>query len=127
MNLYRVGSGGYKYFGAAKDLPGVRELFQTDVPNAPRRDKLDVYRNINYEYYGMRDEENQDMLDEEAAYEKKVYERNLERWIDENKDYIKDRLKKVANPTRQQILALVDDETYDEFRKKHQTSILCIW
>jgi hypothetical protein len=74
----------------------------------------------------MRDEENQDMVDEEAAYEKKVYERNLERWIDENKDYIKDKLKKVANPTRQQILALVDDETYDEFRRKHQTSILCI-
>lgn len=116
------GSGGYKYFGAAKDLPGVRELFQTDVPNAPRRDKMDVYRNINYEYYGMRDEENQDMLDEEAAYEKKVFERNLERWIDENKDYIKDRLKKVANPTRQQILDLVDDETYEEFRKKHQTN-----
>jgi pre-mRNA-splicing factor ISY1 len=30
------GSGGYKYFGAAKDLPGVRELFQRTVPNAPR-------------------------------------------------------------------------------------------
>ena len=26
------GSGGYFYFGAAKDLPGVRELFQKEVP-----------------------------------------------------------------------------------------------
>merc|ERR1712008_467427 len=29
---------GYKYFGAAKDLPGVRELFETEhIPEAPRK------------------------------------------------------------------------------------------
>jgi pre-mRNA-splicing factor ISY1 len=26
------GNGGYKYFGAARDLPGVRELFQKERP-----------------------------------------------------------------------------------------------
>lgn len=29
-------AGGYKYFGAAKNLPGVRELFQKEV-QAPRK------------------------------------------------------------------------------------------
>lgn len=114
------GSGGYKYFGAAKDLPGVRELFQTDVPNAPRKNRADLYKNINYEYYGLRDEENQDMLEEEAAYEKRKYEETLESWIDENAEYIKERLKG-AKATKQQILDLVDDETYEEFKQKHQT------
>jgi len=28
---------GYKYFGAAKDLPGVRELFQKTKPEAPQK------------------------------------------------------------------------------------------
>lgn len=99
----------------------MRELFAADVPNAPRRHREDIYRNINYEYYGFRDEENLDMLEEEAAYEKKIFEGALEDWIDENKDYIKKKLEKVANPTKQQILALVDDETYEEFKAKHQT------
>lgn len=31
------GSYGYKYFGAARELPGVRELFQTDAPPPPRK------------------------------------------------------------------------------------------
>jgi len=116
------GSGGYKYFGAAKDLPGVRELFQADVPNAPKKSRADLYKNINYEYYGLRDDENTEMLKEEAEYEKKLYEKTLENWIDENTEFIKEKLKKVANPTRQQILDLVDDESYDEFKKKHQTT-----
>jgi len=81
-----------------------------------------LYKNINYEYYGLRDEENQEMLEEEAAYEKKMFDRTLEKWIDENADYIKDRLKNVTNPTKQQILDLVDDENYEEFKSKHQTS-----
>ena len=36
---------GYKYFGAAKDLPGVRELFETEiVPDAPRKTRQDSQR-----------------------------------------------------------------------------------
>jgi len=31
------GSKGYKYFGAARDLPGVRELFKKEVPLPPRK------------------------------------------------------------------------------------------
>ncbi len=31
------GSGGYFYFGAAKDLPGVRELFQKQAPAPPKK------------------------------------------------------------------------------------------
>ena len=37
------GSGGYKYFGAAKELPGVRELFQAEAPEPPRRTRGDMY------------------------------------------------------------------------------------
>lgn len=51
------GFGGYKYWGAAKDLPGVRELFAKEVPNAPKKSRTDMYKNINFEYYGFKDDE----------------------------------------------------------------------
>lgn len=64
------GSGGYKYWGAAKDLPGVRELFAKDVPNAPKKSRLDLYKNINFQYYGLKDEEDGTLLvDEKKAEE----------------------------------------------------------
>lgn len=34
--------GGYKYFGAAKNLPGVRELFQKEVEAPRKRTRYDV-------------------------------------------------------------------------------------
>lgn len=64
------GSGGYKYWGAAKDLPGVRELFAKDVPNPPKKSRLDLYKNINFQYYGLKDEEDGTLLvDEKKAEE----------------------------------------------------------
>ena len=33
------GNRGYKYFGAARDLPGVRELFESDAPKEVRTQK----------------------------------------------------------------------------------------
>ena len=34
------GSRGYKYFGAARDLPGVRELFDAAPAEAPKKTRL---------------------------------------------------------------------------------------
>jgi pre-mRNA-splicing factor ISY1 len=52
FNLYLLGSGGYKYFGAAKDLPKVRELFEKEIPSAPKKSRTELYKRINYQYYG---------------------------------------------------------------------------
>lgn len=46
------GGGGYKYFGAAKELPGVRELFQAEAPLPPRRTRAAMYKHITPDYYG---------------------------------------------------------------------------
>jgi len=66
----KIGSGGYKYWGAAKDLPGVRELFAKEVPNAPRKSRNEYYRHINFEYYGFRDEEDENLLKNEKEAER---------------------------------------------------------
>ena len=46
-------SGGYKYWGAAKNLPGIRELFINKPKEIVKKNYIDMYRGINLEYYGL--------------------------------------------------------------------------
>ncbi|KAL5131792.1 Exocyst complex component SEC3A [Glycine soja] len=48
---------GYRYFGAAKKLPGVKELFKKPPELRRRRTRYDIYKRIDASYYGYRDEE----------------------------------------------------------------------
>ena len=61
------GKGGYRYFGAAKDLPGVKELFEKRVQNLQSRKRGDILQHITPDYYGWRDEEDGVLLELEAA------------------------------------------------------------
>lgn len=65
------GNRGYKYFGAAKDLPGVRELFEHEPPPPPRRTRAELMKNIDADYYGYMDEEDGLLLTMETKKEKK--------------------------------------------------------
>ena len=87
------GSGGYKYFGAAKDLPGVRELFQKEVPQAPSKNRVDLYKIITYDYYGNLENENDFMVDEERAWEEKYKQEELNKWIESNSQMLKKKFK----------------------------------
>jgi len=64
-----LGSGGYRYFGAAKDLPGVRELFEKQQQSKQsKRNRAELYRRITPDYYGWREEEDGVLLEVEAEY-----------------------------------------------------------
>ena len=65
------GSGGYRYFGAAKELPGVRELFARHAAKISKRKRGDIYKYIAPDYYGLRDEEDGVILELEEEYAKK--------------------------------------------------------
>merc|ERR1712176_1492865 len=76
---------GYKYFGAAKDLPGVRELFETEiVPEAPRKTRKQLFKNIQPDYYGWRDEEDGMLLLAESEAEIDAVAKEVARWTAEN-------------------------------------------
>ena len=45
----------YRYYGAAKNLPGVKELFQKPEKRTVRRTRAQMYRNIDMDYYCIRD------------------------------------------------------------------------
>ena len=56
------GGGGYRYFGAARDLPGVKELFEAPPPQKKRRTRGDMMRNVTPDYYGFRDDDDGGVL-----------------------------------------------------------------
>lgn len=63
---------GYKYFGAAKDLPGVRELFEPDPPKAIKKTRAEYMRYVDAHYFGYMDEEDGQVLPLELEAEKKA-------------------------------------------------------
>ncbi|XP_059315965.1 uncharacterized protein LOC132066768 [Lycium ferocissimum] len=48
---------GYRYFGAAKKLPGVKELFDKPTESRKRRTRCEIYKRIDDSYYGYRDDD----------------------------------------------------------------------
>ena len=66
VGLGLKGSGGYRYFGAAKDLPGVKELFAKHAAKMTKRKRGDIYKYITPDYYGLRDEEDGVLLELES-------------------------------------------------------------
>ncbi|PAV88772.1 hypothetical protein WR25_17302 isoform K [Diploscapter pachys] len=62
---------GYKYFGAAKDLPGVRELFKkSDEAEVLRKARAELMKHVDAGYYGYIDEDNRKMIEAEQEQEK---------------------------------------------------------
>ena len=56
----------YRYFGRARDLPGVKELFQAPVPDSSAlKSRGEMYKAVDADYYGYRDEDDGKLI----AYE----------------------------------------------------------
>eukprot|EP01059_Diplonema_ambulator_P028339 TRINITY_DN47115_c0_g1_i1.p1 TRINITY_DN47115_c0_g1~~TRINITY_DN47115_c0_g1_i1.p1 ORF type:complete len:279 (+),score=82.15 TRINITY_DN47115_c0_g1_i1:34-870(+) len=69
--LRAQGSGGYMYFGAAKNLPGVKELFEVEAQGPAKRSRAELYKSITPDYYGYRDD-NDGLLNAEKRAETKM-------------------------------------------------------
>ncbi|XP_058742841.1 uncharacterized protein LOC131615701 [Vicia villosa] len=72
---------GYRYFGAAKKLPGVRELFEKPPELRKRRTRYDIYKRINAAYYGYRDEEDGILKSLEEPAEEAMRREAKEEWL----------------------------------------------
>lgn len=66
------GTKNYKYFGAARDLPGVRELFTKPEKEPPRKTKAELLKYVDCDYFGYRDEDDGVIVPLEAVAEEKA-------------------------------------------------------
>ena len=68
----------HRYFGRARELPGVKELFEAAKPKAtekPLEGRIDLRKQVDASYYGYNlDEEDGTLLKYEAAKEKEAFE-----------------------------------------------------
>ncbi|KAG9252505.1 Isy1-like splicing factor [Emericellopsis atlantica] len=76
------GGKGYKYFGRARELPGVKELFEAAMSKhkeKPLEESKDLRRLVDAAYYGYApDEEDDDLLKYEAEKERQMVTHLLE-------------------------------------------------
>lgn len=71
-----------RYFGAARELPGVKELFEERKRYAEegegrphKRHKADIYRNIDASYYGFKTEHDSELEQQEQEASEKARQR----------------------------------------------------
>ena len=74
------GSRGYKYFGAARELPGVRELFENEAPAPPKKTRAELMRDIDASYYGFRDDDDGKLIPLEVKAETAAIEASVRKW-----------------------------------------------
>ena len=72
--------GMYRYYGAAKNLPGVKELFEKPEKRTVRRTRHQMYKNIDMDYYGMRDDDDGVLVKLEAAATEKARAEAVAEW-----------------------------------------------
>ncbi|KAK7076561.1 NineTeen Complex (NTC) component [Halocaridina rubra] len=100
------GNRGYMYFGAAKDLPGVRELFEQEPPPPPRKTRGELMKDIDADYYGYRDDDDGVLVPLEKVAEKKAIK-------DAIKLYTNKKLKS-ATDAEEESEEVCRDNKYDE-------------
>uniref|UniRef100_H2ZCK9 Pre-mRNA-splicing factor ISY1 homolog n=1 Tax=Ciona savignyi TaxID=51511 RepID=H2ZCK9_CIOSA len=108
------GNRGYKYFGAAKDLPGVRELFQKDAPKKPPKTRGALMKNIDADYYGYRDEDDGVIVPLEEELEKKLVDEAVAAWQEQKEERMKE--EEDIYSAKSEILDVDDQEAF-QFRE----------
>ncbi|KAJ9577330.1 hypothetical protein L9F63_006074, partial [Diploptera punctata] len=115
------GNRGYKYFGAAKDLPGVRELFEQEPPLPPRKTRAELMKDIDADYYGYRDDDDGILTPLEQAEERRAINSSVAEWKEKKEAYLHgggEDPSQAQEEEEENIYAVVPDLESDEDEKQ---------
>ncbi|KAL2553630.1 Isy1-like splicing [Forsythia ovata] len=105
---------GYRYFGAAKKLPGVKELFEKPPELRKRRTRYDIYKRIDASYYGYRDDEDGILEKLEGPAEEKMRAAAVADWME------MEEIKKEARRAFEEEEDVVEEERKKELEKEEK-------
>lgn len=113
---------GYRYFGAAKKLPGVRELFEKPPELRKRRTRYDIYKRIDASYYGYRDDEDGILVKLEGPAEIKMRDEKVYEWeeMEEIKREAKRAVKSGEVGVAAKILYEEEEDVVEEERREKE-------
>uniref|UniRef100_A0A4W6FHL6 Pre-mRNA-splicing factor ISY1 homolog n=1 Tax=Lates calcarifer TaxID=8187 RepID=A0A4W6FHL6_LATCA len=114
------GNRGYKYFGAARDLPGVRELFEKEPAPALRKTRAELMKDVDAEYYGYRDEDDGVLLPLESQYEKQAVLEAVQRWRTEKESRLSGEKPQEEEEEEESIYTIHSEEPDDEESREEQ-------
>nr|XP_020467875.1 pre-mRNA-splicing factor ISY1 homolog [Monopterus albus] len=114
------GNRGYKYFGAARDLPGVRELFEKEPAPALRKTRAELMKDVDAEYYGYRDEDDGVLLPLETQYEKQAVLEAVQKWRTEKESHLSGDKQQKEEEEEESIYTVLNEEPYDEESQEEQ-------
>eukprot|EP01132_Coremiostelium_polycephalum_P004976 gene4976-6197_t len=86
-----VGQGKYKYYGEAKNLPGVKELLETPETPQFKKSKYEYKKYVDSDYYGYRDEEDGIIIELEKEHEAIAIDNAVNKWKEDQKLKFSDR------------------------------------
>jgi pre-mRNA-splicing factor ISY1 len=115
------GQGGYRYFGAAKNLPGVREALTAEVTESSqaRKTRKQLLKNIKPDYYGWRDEDDPELLVEEMLVEASAIESLIQN--QEGQSIVG----RTESPTRNDAIPLdIDTNEFDQLLLQKRKEML---
>ncbi|CAK9299012.1 unnamed protein product, partial [Gordionus sp. m RMFG-2023] len=105
---------GYKYFGAAKDLPGVRELLSEQIVQpSNRKSKGEILRNIDCHYYGYLDEDDGLLLPQEKIAQQIARKALVQKW-EEDRKTLKNQQQE-STPSSHTLENFTENEEIDEY------------
>lgn len=108
------GSGGYRYFGSAKDLPGVRELFFKEAPPAPEKNLKELLKMLSPDYFEDCGQMDQRLMTLVQSIESKARAKHIESWFDQNYEKVFKKYPGIDQMTPIEIEAILENDNFDE-------------
>ncbi|KAA3678467.1 pre-mRNA-splicing factor ISY1 [Paragonimus westermani] len=102
------GNRGYRYYGASRDLPGVRELFEEEPQPIAKKSRGELMKMVDVSYYGNCDEDDGVIVPLEAAYEQEAIARKVAEWKARRND------PNLRTPAARREVDIEDQEEFDE-------------
>lgn len=108
---------GYKYYGLAKELPGIRELFAEEQDIIKERKKIrsraDLYKNITPDYYGYRDDDDGILIVKETVQEKQFLARANKEYTDKRRKIMTTIQNGGGSSLTEDDLAIIEEDDED--------------